>query len=129
VETITCESNVSLNSDLRLDDEYQYTVTGNATVEVNNFGTHKIKPVIEVTGSFTTISITMDGKTLGYAEALANGTVVIDNAKMQVAKDSINKNSVTTGDFLSLTAGVNSVQISGTGLNCTVSFKFKPMYY
>lgn len=128
-ETIILDSSILLDSDIRLDDAYQFVVTGNATVEVNNFGTHSVKPVIEIVGTFTTLSITVAGKTLNYTEAVSNKTITLDCALLQVKDGATNKNNAMTGDFLTLPVGVNSVQISGTGLNCTVTFKFRPLYY
>jgi predicted phage tail component-like protein len=129
VESITLDSNILLDSDLRLDDEYQFTVIGNRMVEVNNFGTHSVKPVIEITGSFTALSITVGGKTLNYTEAVSNKTIVLDCALLQAKDGIINKNNVATGLDLILPAGISSVEISGTALNCTVTFKFRPLYY
>lgn len=128
-ENIILDSDVLLDSDLRLDDEYQFAVTDATTVEVNNFGTHSVKPVIEVTGTFTTLQITVDGKTLNYTEAISNKTITLDCALLQVKEGVTNKNNVMTGSFLTLPVGINSVLISGTGLNCTVTFKFRPLYY
>lgn len=129
VESIILDSSILLDSDIRLDDVYQFTVNGNKTVEVNNFGTHSIKPVIEIMGTFTTLSITANGKTLNYAEAISNKTIILDCVLLQAKDGMTNKNNVMTGDFLILQSGINLVQITGTGLNCTVTFKFKPLYY
>jgi predicted phage tail component-like protein len=128
-ESITLDSWISLDSDIRLDDVYSFDVSGTKTVEVNNFGTHSVKPVIEIVGNFTTISFTLNGKTLTYSEAITGETLIIDNALMIAKKGSSIKNTKLTGDWLTLPAGINSIQISGAGLNCTVTFKFRPLYY
>lgn len=140
-EPITWESNLSWNSGVTWNNHEQYTVevTGDTTVEVLNRGTQEINiesPVgskfdIEITGSFSTISFLMNGKTINYTEAISSETVTIDNVNAKVLKGTTNKLSVCTGDlanFLTLLPGVNTVSITGTGLNCSVKFDFRPQY-
>ncbi len=129
MESIILDSSILLDSDLQLNDEYSFAITGNATVEVNNIGTHIVRPVIEVVGSFTTLSVTVAGKTISYIETVSNKTVTLDCALMQAKQGATNKNNKITGDFLILQPGKNQIQISGAGLNCTLTFKFRPLYY
>jgi predicted phage tail component-like protein len=129
-ENITLlDSKVLLDSTLRLDDRYQFIITENTTIEVNNIGTHSVKPVIEITGTFNTLHFVASGKALIYNEALVSGTLSIDCKTMQARNGATNKGSMLSGYYLILAAGINSVQIGGAGLNCTVTFKFKPLYY
>jgi predicted phage tail component-like protein len=113
---------------LRLDDKFAYSVTNPITVEVNNFGTFETPPVIQVDGSFTTLSITVGGTTFNYTEALSNDTLIIDNERLKVMVGSTNKLNKVTGNFITLPVGINQVTIGGTGLNCTVYFLFNPRY-
>lgn len=128
-EAITLDSNILLDGDLRLGDEYQFTMYGNKTVNINNFGTHTVKPVIEITGSFTAITFTLGSKSITYTENVTSKTITLDCVLKQAREGTTNKNNKVTGDFLTLPVGVNSIQITGTGLNCTVTFKFRPLYY
>lgn len=128
---IILDSDLILQSNIRLDDSFSFTVNGARTIEINNFGTFAVRPVIQITGSFTTFSVTIGGRTLTYTEEIINETVKIDNDLYTVKKGTTNKLSVVTGDtdyFLELQPGVNNVAFGGTGLNCTVLFDFKPLF-
>lgn len=125
---ILLDSDIELDSDIRFDDGFTYAVTGPATVEVNNFGSIDLYPVIQIGGSFTTLTLTANGQTMSYNEALASGTLTIDCKKMQARFGSVNKNNKVTGKWLKLMRGINTVQIGGTGLKCSVSFVFRPMF-
>lgn len=127
-DNLILDSDILLDSDIRLDEEYSFSITGVTTVEVNNVGTRDTKPVIEVTGQFTTLAITVNGKTMTYNEALSSGTLRVDCEHMQVAIGSTNKTNAVN-DFIKIPVGINEVQIGGTGLNCTVSFIFRPQFY
>lgn len=118
-----------LGRDVRGNDQYTFTVTGNTTVEVNNFGTHFVAPVVQITGSFTTFAMTVGGRTLGFTEALPGGTLVIDHDRLKAYVGVTNKLNKLAGSFpIKLSVGVNQISITGTGLNCSVSFVFKPRF-
>lgn len=127
--SITLDSEIFLDrDDIRLGDAYTFDVAAAGSVEVNNFGNLNIRPIIEVTGSFTTLSLTVNGKTFGYTEALAAQTLIIDGEQYKVRIGSVNKLSKKTGDFLELIPGINTVTIGGMGLNCSISFRFHPKF-
>lgn len=130
------DSDILLDSDIRLDDVFSFQVTGNTVVEINNFGTQEINYKsqqgsvwsIIITGSFSNISISMNGKTFTYNEPIINQVVEIDNVKCLVKTSGINKLSVTNAEFLSILPGINDVTITGAGLNCEVLFKYNPLF-
>lgn len=123
------DSDILLDSDIRLGGEsYDFTITGNTTVNLRNEGPINLAPAIEIAGTFTTISITANGKTLQYVEAINNQTLVIDGEMMTAKVGTTNKLSKISGSFIDLVSGDNSITISGAGLNCTVTFMFKSKY-
>lgn len=129
---IILDTDIMLDTtDIRLGDTYSYTVTQYTQFEINNFGTYQVRPVITITGSFSSLTIIVNGKTLNYTEAVSNDVVTIDNENYTVKKSETNKLPVVTGDvnkFLVLEPGINTVTIDGVNLNCTVDFIFKPQY-
>ncbi len=141
-EDIILDSILPLNSDVLLKpvDNFKFNITSSPTeVIFENWGTSDINyksqvgalSKIIITGSFVTFSITLNGKTLNYNEAVNNGTVTIDNVNCTVKLGGVNKLSVVTGDlasFLKLVPGTNTATITGTGLNCSVLFDFIPLY-
>ena len=132
---------IPLNSDITLDNAANYTfdVTASPTViAFDNAGTIESnlqsqkgnKFDIKITGSFTTLSIAMNGKTINYNEAVS-GTVVIDNINATIKTNGVNKISKCSGDlidFLTIIPGENTVTITGTGLNCSVLFDYRYEY-
>lgn len=105
----------------------------------NNPGTREInfkspqgsKSLITINGSWTTLSLTMNGATLSYLFAGVNSELIINNADMEVTKDGLNIFNNMTGDideFFSIIPGDNTLTVSGSGLNITITIKFIPMW-
>ena len=81
---------------------------------------------IEIVGSWTTLGIGMNGKTLVYGEA-GSGTLTIDSIEMEVYLDAVNKLSVVTGNvdtFLEIVPGTNALVIAGTGLSIAITVRY-----
>lgn len=121
-----------------MSDAYTFTATGLKTFTFYNPGTKIIdisspqgsKNQIKINGSWTTLNISLNGKTLDYIEA-GTGELVIDNVEMEVKLNGTNKLSVIDGDidsFLPILPSENIMQVSGTGLNITVTIDFSPMW-
>lgn len=117
---------------------YQFSATGTTNYTFEHPGTQEIgcyspqgsKFDIIVSGSWTTLELTLNGKTLEYTES-GSGLLVIDNVNMEVKLDGANKLSKLDGDvdsFLSVVPGENTIEISGTGLNVTVTIDFTPIW-
>ncbi len=104
--------------------------TNLGTRVVNRKSPQGSKFKMEVVGSWTTLSLSMNGNTLTYPVS-GSGTLVIDNVEMEVYLDAVNKYGVLTGDvdtFLSLVPGNNTLTIGGTGINATVTIKYIPLW-
>lgn len=117
---------------------YTFTATKETSFVFNNPGTKEIdiyspqgsKSLIKINGSWSTLSLSMNGKTLNYIEA-GTGELVIDNIEMEIELNGINKLDAIEGDidnFLSVIPGDNTITLSGTGLNITVILDFTPMW-
>lgn len=104
-----------------------FAVTEAKTLSIYNPGRF-VKPLIRITGAFTNISFTANGKTLTYGAASASGTIDIDCEKQQAIKGTDNVNNNVSGDYIEFKNGDNTLQITGTGLNCTVSLIFRYLY-
>ncbi|WHH59171.1 distal tail protein Dit [Petroclostridium sp. X23] len=105
-----------------------FAITGPVALNIYNPGTY-VKPLIRITGSFTNISFSANGKTLTYNTPVSFSTVEIDCAKIEAVKaGSENVLSSITGDFIEFGNGNNTLQISGTGLSCMVDFIFNYLY-
>jgi predicted phage tail component-like protein len=119
--------------------EFSFAATGLTNYEFSNPGTRHIdyhspygsESKITIVGTWTTLSLAMNGATLSYDEAATSSTLVIDNVEMTALLGTTNKFSVLSGDidtFLSIISGSNTLTVNGTGLNVTVTIDFIPMW-
>jgi predicted phage tail component-like protein len=104
-----------------------FNITGATTLNIYNPGRF-VKPIIRITGVLTNISFTTNGKTLTYGAASASGTIDIDCSKPQAVKGTDNVNNNIAGDYIEFVHGDNQLQITGAGLNCTVTLIFRYLY-
>ena len=84
-----------------------------------------------VTGTFSTFTIAMNGKTLTYTEDCTDQTITIDNVNATVKNGTTNKLSKVTGDvadFLKLIPGDNVITYTKTGSNVDFTFDFSPIF-
>lgn len=104
------------------------TVIGNTSFLIENIGTN-VKPIIRVDGSCDNISFNLNGKTLTYnAPVTSSQMLEIDCENMEALKGSLNVTKNTTGDFLELINGDNTIQVTGTNLNCAISVVFRQKF-
>lgn len=88
------------------------------------------KFMITIAGSWTTLSLSLNGLTLNYPQA-GPGTLTIDNIEMECRLGEDNKFSVLTGDvdtFLKIIPGLNTLTVDGTGLDIDVTVNYIPMW-
>ena len=86
---------------------------------------------IIVTGTFTTFTIAMNGKSLTYTESCTDETITIDNVNATVKNGTTNKLSKVTGDvtdFLKLIPGNNIISYSKVGGNVSFVWDFRPQF-
>lgn len=113
----------------------EVTATGVGNVTFTNPGTREInyksppgsKFRIKVVGSWTTLKFTLNGRTLRYTEA-GNGTLIIDNIKMEAMLGTVNKFYALEDDydtFLEIKPGINTLNVVGA----TATVEFVPMWY
>lgn len=107
----------------------QYTVTGAQNLEVNNIGSLVARPIVEIAGTATALTLTINGESFSFGN-LNNETLFIDAATYTVMKNGTNYLLNTVGNLekLELYPGKNTARIGGTNLNINVKFKFQGKY-
>lgn len=116
--------------------DHTIAVTGNTTTDLEYDGTVNLGSYsqdralfdIIITGSFTTLTLSLNGKSITYGAAVSSKVITIDNVNMTIKEGSTNKLSVCSGDlisFLHLIPGTNTVTITGTGLSCSILFDYR----
>jgi phage-related protein len=114
-------------------------IAGATNCDFENPGTREInfkspqgsKSLITVVGSWTALAFTLNGKTLNYDGAGSGQTLVIDNLEMEAELGSTNVFNNLDGDidtFLEIIPGDNVFNVSGTGLNVTVTVNYIPLW-
>ena len=90
------------------------------------------KSLITIVGSWTTLELTLNGKTLTYSQARSSKTLIIDNIEMEVTIDNLNVFAYLGGDidsFLPIISGDYTLTVNGTGLNLSsVAVNFIPLW-
>jgi phage-related protein len=124
-DEITMDSDTSILSDVLLDSVYSFHVTSPQTLSVHNFSYYNTYPTIEIVGSFTSLTLSANGKSFSFGSQ-TNKT--IDISEFETKINSLNNLSAMAGDPLEFVEGFNDVVVSGTGLNVKITFKFKPRY-
>jgi predicted phage tail component-like protein len=125
VESINVDSLIPVDSDISVDASYEFDVNGPTTLNINNYGGLYVQPVIEISGSFNSLTITANGKTLTYNAAISGQTLVIDCDKYTAKIGNTNALGKVSGDFPVFAAGNNVVSIGGSSLNISITFKFR----
>jgi len=88
----------------------------------------KFKMIVD--GSWTTLALTLNGKTLTYTGA-GTGVLTIDNIELEADLGGVNKYGSLTGatdTFLHVIPGENTLSITGTGLTATVTVEYIPLW-
>ncbi len=117
---------------------FAFNVNEAINYSFNNSGTRLInykspqgsKFLIKINGSWTDLSLSMNGSSLSYNEA-ASGELIIDSVEMEATLDGANKFYALYGDidtFLSVVPGENILDVGGTGMDIIVTIEFIPMW-
>ncbi|MBP1907073.1 putative phage tail component-like protein [Paenibacillus turicensis] len=116
--------NINVDSDISVDTAYTFDISGPDQLSVTNNGNQNVEPVIQITGSFNSLSITLGDVTFTY-NAPISGTLVIDFKRKTAMLDNVNVLHNTNAKFGELPTGVSNVDIAGTGLNISMSIIFR----
>lgn len=109
-----------------------FPFSNSGTRIINYKSPYGSESLITIDGSWTTLSLALNGHTLTYDTAVVDGILVIDNIEMEAELDDVNKFSELDGDidtFLSIISGSNTLTVGGTGLDIdSVTINFIPMW-
>ena len=110
-------------------DGLDQTFTGTGTHTVNNLGTYKALPIIELTGTASSITLTLGD--LAFTYTGLNGTIYIDCDNKLVYSGTTTKTNQRanfSGDYLELDPGENDIVVSGTVTDISIYYNFKNTY-
>ena len=104
-----------------------YVITGNTTIQVENFGNQPAFPIITIIGTCDNVKID---------EMIYNNTIT-DNLTIDVKKEICyrdnagtleNKLPYLSGNFLEIIPGTNNIEITGNNLDLTLSLNYRHCY-
>lgn len=124
---ITVDTDMSVDSDMSVDAEYDFALSGPGSLAIDNYGNQNIRPVIEITGSFSSLTLTMGGVTTTYAAPMT-GHLVLDFALRTAKIGTANVLGNTNGMFGQLPVGLSTIGVGGSGINCSIAVRFKGKY-
>lgn len=118
-----------IGSDIPLstDCAYTYTVDSSGNICIVNFGDMPVSPVIKITGSTGSITLSLGEKTLSFS---AGGKSVTADFEKQTVKTGESLVGVT-GEFFEIPSGINHIAVTNSAsgnIIVTVEFKTRYMY-
>lgn len=107
-------------------------ITDNRYISITSNGNYVNKPKIIISGSFTKLSIKAEDSYVELSD-FSGGVIKVDNDKLQITEITdtgreVNALSHWDGGFLKLKPGVNSISISGEGMNIDLEVKHEETY-
>lgn len=92
-------------------------ISSGSVLDVENIGNYEARPIMEISGQATTLSITDDlGNIFTFSNL--NGTIYVDSENYLVYSGTdpkVNGIQSSNGEFIALAVGVNTIDVSGTG--------------
>lgn len=106
-----------------------YTVTTPQTLNIDNFGTMTLRPIIEISGTATSLTLTIQGESFSLG-TFSNSSILIDAERYAAIKNNQNFLFQLNGNLekLEFRPGANAIQIGGSNLNINVAFKYRAKY-
>lgn len=108
-----------------------YNFTNPGTRAINYKSPPGSKFNVVVTGSWNTLTLKMNDKTLTYKTS-GSGTLVLDSLAMDVLLNGANRFDSIDGDideFFQINPGDNTLTVTGSGLDINMSVDYIPMWY
>lgn len=125
-DLFTWDTDYTWEDDFAWSDSYSFEFSGPAAAEINNRGTLNVKPRIRITGSFSTLSLTIGAVVFTYNVPMS-GTLELDFRRKTAKIGNENVLQNTNARFGKIPPGTSNIVVGGSGLDITmdVIFNFK----
>ncbi|TKI74456.1 phage tail family protein, partial [Bacillus mycoides] len=106
-----------------------YTISSPRTLSINNHGSLVVRPVIEISGSANSLTLTVKGESFSIG-SFTNSTILIDAERYAAIQNGQNLLFQLQGNLekLEFTPGANAIKIGGFNLNIKIAFKYRAKY-
>lgn len=115
---------ITVDSDILVDSGYTFTLNGPKPVQIQNVGTLNIEPVIEISGSFSYLSLMVGGVEFIYHQPMS-GTLTLDFKRKTARIGNTNVLKNTNARFGKLPPGLSHIEVAGTGIDFSMSVIFR----
>ncbi|MES9781158.1 distal tail protein Dit [Bacillus thuringiensis] len=122
--------NVPFLSDIPLEiGASKYVITSPQIVSIDNFGSQVVRPIVEITGSATSLTLTVQGESFSLG-TFTNSTLLIDAERYAAIKNGQSFLFQLQGNLekLELMPGTNAINVGGSNLNINIAFKYRAKY-
>ncbi|AYB47123.1 distal tail protein Dit [Paenibacillus lautus] len=126
-DLLTWDTDYTWEDDFVWDDGYSFDFIGPGIAEINNLGSLNAEPIIEISGSFSSLSLTVGGIVFTYNTPMS-GTLVIDFKRKTAKSGTQNVLQNTNAQFGKIPPGTSNIVVGGSGLNITMELKFNFKY-
>ncbi|MBJ9983590.1 phage tail family protein [Bacillus sp. S70] len=122
--------NVPFLSDIPLEiGASKYVIATPQTLNIDNFGSQVVRPIVEITGSATSLTLTVQGESFSLG-TFTNSTLLIDAERYAAIKNGQSFLFQLQGNLekLELMPGTNAINVGGSNLNINIAFKYRAKY-
>ncbi|MNI66238.1 Phage tail protein [compost metagenome] len=126
-DSLNVDSLISVDSDIYVDTGYVFTINNPQTITIYNYGNQNAQPIIEISGAFSSLSLTVGGVVFIYNVPMS-GTLVLDFKRKTAKIGTTNVLPNTNRQFGKLSKGTSSIVVGGSGLNFNLTLKFRQKY-
>lgn len=125
-DLLTWDTDYTWEDDFSWSDGYSFSFSGPGLAEINNQGSLNAEPVIRISGSFTSLSLTVGDVVFKYNVPMS-GTLELDFKRKTAKMGTQNVLQNTNAKFGKIPPGTSEIFVSGLGMNITmdVIFNFK----
>jgi phage-related protein len=124
---INVDSVILVDSDVLVDTGYTFTVRAPGSYTVYNYGDLSVSPVIEISGSFTSLNVGIGGVVFSFLEPFS-GKFTIDFLRKVVYSGTTSLLNKTNAKFGVLPPGTSQMAVSGAGLNISLALRFREKF-
>ncbi|MNM67518.1 Phage tail protein [compost metagenome] len=126
-DLLTWDTDYTWDDDFEWDDGYSFSLTSPSTVEVNNLGNQNALPIIKISGSFSSLSLTVGGVVFTYNMPMS-GILELDFKRKTAKIGTTNVLQNSNAKFGKLPPGISYVIVGGSNLNISMDIIFNFKY-
>lgn len=126
-DLLTWDTDYTWEDDFTWGDTYSYTINSPTSMSINNLGTLNAEPIIQITGSFSSLILVIGDVDFRYYVPMS-GTLTLDFKRKTAKLGTQNVLQNTNAQFGKLPPGTSTVVVGGSGLNISMDIIFNFKY-